>query len=330
MDESVVFHPQLLQDIFENSNKPSFYTNSLRDFTDTTTYSTGQGFIQGYIDSEDPIISSLNHKTPLVLSEIVKEVIFSNSSKDHNERERNFFVKRVPEFYLTDNTSQVKVTGTSSADYGDALQQIESISYFRKMNPIERVLSWFLFFIKMFLSISNLGRKMSGVRIGYRKTERGLLLGQLIIMFGDIFYDKMNKEMVISNPKFFAKSKFQMVNKVRNLFFRNSKIMTIVATTFALSGILILRRTKKLFFYLLAQYRIKQEKKRRDKLYQIQQITKTEVKCVQCKERFSDMIFKPCLHLITCKECIQEVRPRIVSCQRCGLYIEDMVHLFTA
>ena len=76
------------------------------------------------------------------------------------------------------------------------------------MNPIERLLSWFLFFIKLFLSISNLGRKVSGVRIGFKKTERGLLLGQLVIMFGDIFYDKMNKEMVISNPKFFAKSKF--------------------------------------------------------------------------------------------------------------------------
>ena len=71
-----------------------------------------------------------------------------------------------------------------------------------------------------------------------------------------------------------------MVNKIRNMFFRNSKIMTIVATTFALSGILILRRMKKLFFYLLAQYRDKQERKRRDKLYKIQNITKTEFKCV--------------------------------------------------
>ena len=91
--------------MFENINKSSFYTNSLRGFTDTPTYSTGQGFIQGCIESDNSISSILNHRTPLVLSEITKELMFSNSSKDHGEREKNVYLKRVPEFYLADTTS---------------------------------------------------------------------------------------------------------------------------------------------------------------------------------------------------------------------------------
>ena len=197
------------------------------------------------------------------------------------------------------------------------------------MNPLEQILSWFLFFIKLFLSISNLGRKVSGVRIGYKKTEKGLLLGQLVIMFGDIFYDKMNREMVLSNPQYYAKSKFQVVNKIRNLFFWNSKIMTIVATTFVLSGILLLRRIKNYAVSLIAKHKQKVEKRKNDKLYQIQHITKSEFNCIECNSRFSDMIFKPCLHLIVCKDCFENAMPRIIMCRRCGIYIEEIVHLFT-
>jgi hypothetical protein len=65
--------------------------------------------------------------------------------------------------------------------------------------------------------MSNVGKRISGFRVGSRKIERGILLGQMIVVYGKVFYDRINKQLRIDNPKFLLDNKFQLVRKMKKL-----------------------------------------------------------------------------------------------------------------
>lgn len=80
-----------------------------------------------------------------------------------------------------------------SVNVAQALNFVDSATHVRSLTGVEKFLSWALFCVKLFLSMSNVGKRISGFRVGSRKIERGILLGQLIVVYGKVFYDRMNQ-----------------------------------------------------------------------------------------------------------------------------------------
>ena len=57
------------------------------------------------------------------------------------------------------------------------------------MTRFEKVYSWLLFFLKLLFTFSNFGKRIIGVRVGSRNVGKGLVLGQLVIAYGELLYD---------------------------------------------------------------------------------------------------------------------------------------------
>lgn len=87
-------------------------------------------------------------------------------------------------------------------NYISALKFIDSATHVRSLTGLEKFLSWALFCVKLFLSMSNVGKRISGFRVGSRKIERGILLGQFIVLYGKVFFDRINTQLKVTNPKY--------------------------------------------------------------------------------------------------------------------------------
>lgn len=72
---------------------------------------------------------------------------------------------------------------------------------------MEKLISWGLYCIKFFLSMSSLGKRISGFKVGSRKIERGILLGQFLVTFGEVIFNRKTKEMSMENPLCYLKDK---------------------------------------------------------------------------------------------------------------------------
>ena len=135
----------------------------------------GMAFVQGLVESEQVMRSVLNHGTKLVLSSVSSELIFSNN-KNFEEADGKVDIKYVSEFKLSDPSSAnegLVLNNTSNVQFGDALHLIHSIVHMRSLSPLEKFLSWILFCIKLFLSMSNVGKKPLRLQGRYKEGGEG-------------------------------------------------------------------------------------------------------------------------------------------------------------
>lgn len=77
LKKSTVFSPDLLLKVLQKS-APATYLSSLKDLEEGTDYIRGLAFIQGIVDCNHPIISSLNKNSKLIFSSLTHQSIFSN------------------------------------------------------------------------------------------------------------------------------------------------------------------------------------------------------------------------------------------------------------
>lgn len=75
------------------------------------------------------------------------------------------------------NSNTASVILNSMVNYIAGLKFIDSATHVRSLTGLEKFLSWALFCVKLFLSMSNVGKRISGFRVGSRRIERGILLG---------------------------------------------------------------------------------------------------------------------------------------------------------
>ena len=152
---------------------------NIKEFEEGKNYSKGIAFVQGIVEGDQILRSILNHSTKLVLSSVSSELIFSNN-KNFEEADGKIDTKYVSEFKLGDPAfpdQSVIMNSTSNIQFGDALHLIHSIVHMRSLSPLEKFLSWILFCIKLFLSMSNVGKKLSGFKVGTKRVERGIMVG---------------------------------------------------------------------------------------------------------------------------------------------------------
>lgn len=327
LQKSSVLSPSMLVKAME-ANGAGYLVKSVKEFEEGKNYSRGLAMVQGLVDSEQVIRSILNHSTKLVLSSVSSELIFSNN-KNFEEADGRIDTKFVSEFKLTDPASSrdsIVLNSTSNVEYGDALHLIHSIVHMRSLSPLEKFLSWILFCIKLFLSMSNVGKRLSGFKVGTKRVERGIMIGQFMIAFGEVIYDRFNKELRMSNPLFFLKDKEQLINKLKDRRIGLGKNMTLFFVVMLFLSFLVAKRSAKVFGFFYQKYRQFINMKNPDKFFSLRKINTSDFKCFLCGDNPRNVIFKPCLHLEVCSVCFDKLPDK--KCPLCKHEVEERVNVY--
>lgn len=327
LQQAAVMSPSLLVKAME-ANGPNYLVKNVKDFEEGKNYSRGLALVQGLVDSEQVIRSILNHSTKLVLSSVSSELIFSNN-KNFEEADGRIDTKFVSEFKLIDPAARrdgIVLNSTSNVQYGDALHLIHSIVHMRSLSPLEKFLSWVLFCVKLFLSMSNVGKRLSGFKVGTKRVERGIMIGQFMLAFGEVIYDRFNKELRMSNPQYFLKDKEQLIAKLKDKRIQLGKNMTLMFVAMLLVSFLLAKRAAKVFGFFYQKYRQLVNMKNPDKFVGLRKIALGEFKCFVCGDNARNVIFKPCLHLEVCSECVDKLPEK--RCPLCRQEVSEHVTVF--
>ena len=328
---SIVFSPDLLTKVL-NHQAARYYINSIKNFEEGKEVSKGLAMVYGRVDCPKPIISFLNRSSKMVISTLTQENIFSNMAFGPLVYNKNYQkLKQMKDFVLIDaknNLSQLSVAPKNSTRFNRALKLVQFNIKRRNMLIHEKLISWMLFSLKLVLSFSPLlSKKIKGVKLGFKRVERGIMVGQYIVAFGKISHNHKTGKTMMS-PFLLMKNKDQFIKRLRWRAVNNSKIMNMLFCMMMLSSVLMGRRIKQFFVKIYKKIKLIREYKKMDKLLKVSELMVDDFKCIICCEIAKNIIFRPCLHMAICGICYQKLHEK--KCPICNQKIEDIVTIYVS
>ena len=302
----------------------------IKEFQQEDSFARGLALVKGVVQSDYSVRSLLNHSTELVHSAVSLEQMFSNS-KHFESIDGPKVVQRVSEFRVVDQldpAAVVTVCNPEGVQSADAMHQVHSIQFTRSLTPVEQVLNWVLFCFRLFLSMSNVNKRLSGFKVGTRRIERGLLVGQFIVAFGEVVFDKFSKQLRMDQPVYFMKSKEQLLQYLREKNTQLGRNMTLVMSLLVLLGVLLVRRAIQMGKAVLERYLRFRQRRRQDPLHSLRDLQLSDFKCILCREHPRNVIFKPCLHLAVCSLCESKLDEQ--RCLVCRREVESSIAIYSA
>jgi len=317
MEKARVLSPELLEKAMKSKNLFKVFQSDIQNFVHSSQIATGSAFVQGIVNCKRPLLS-LNGEYQLVLSNVSSESIFSNNQRTR-EFQQTIDEKIVNEFDLIGEESSPRITVSTQGevDSKNALSYIGSAMHIRDLSTLEKIASWLLFCLKLFLSMTNLGKRMTGFKVGTKKIERGILLGQLIVIFGDVFYDKMNKELRINRPRYILKDKYQLIAQIKSKSMIISRNMAMMASLMTVSAVLVIRRCRKLVQRYIAWRTRRKQALQNDRLARLTKLVTTDFLCENCHKSPKNVIFHPCMHMLICSDCFERKETLFDKCLKC-------------
>ena len=209
---------------------------------------------------------------------------------------------------------------------GPALEMIHSSVTTRALSPIEKLVSLILRGLKLLLLVSSFTKNIQGFKFGTKKIETGIKVGQFIVAFGEVVYNKQSGEMRMENPLCLLKNKGQMVVQLKEKRDQLHRSLSMVFTLMTLSGGLCLRRGYRLLKYVYRQMRKKKQMRKMEKLVKVSREIDDEYKCIICCDLAKNVIFKPCMHMACCAICYEKLADN--KCIICKQEIEDVVKIY--
>ena len=329
MENAMIFTPKLLKTTMSSLGSLN-YRASIKNLTEGSEFAAGEAFVQGYAYSNRPMKSILNRIDDLILSHISKNSIFTNT-KINNETSEKIKTTFINEFFLGNKQSGGKqgitVMNTVDVNFKNALTQIDSVTYKRGLTAFEHFLSSIFLILRIFLSMSNIGRKMSEFMIGSQKVESGIRVGQQMIIYGTVFYDKMSKELRIDHPKYYLSNKTQLINKLKAINERCSRSMAVFSFLMSFIGLFLLKRIKKIFSNYYMRLRRNRQARKVNKLFRVSELMTNDFKCMECGVRPKNIINLPCMHMELCSQCYKKQHPK-KRCRICHKVVEDSVNIY--
>lgn len=228
--------------------------------------------------------------------------------------------EKVPSIEISLNPSNLKT------QISPALGLIHSTTSTRVLTSIETLMSYLIKALKFFLSVSSISKKIQGFKIGFKKIERGIKLGQFIVAFGEVFYDRKTQQLKMENPICLLKNKSQMLKKLKVKKLMLSRKIRCAFIFMTLMGFLVVRRSTKICKSIFQRMRRMKELKKMDKLFKLSQIINEDYKCIICYDLAKHVIFKPCLHMACCRICYEKLEKK--KCILCKEDIEDVVTIY--
>lgn len=327
-EKSVVFNPELLKKVLTHS-APRIYTNSIKDFEEGENLIKGLVMLQGKISSDSEILSTLNKKSKLVLRSLSKHSVYSNLHiLPFNSKK--YLVSFLRKFNLIDSWNKkekVEIFMNRNTYSKPAMNLIQMNMNRRKMNLVEKIGSWGFFILKILMTISPfLSKRIKGYKLGEKSIESGIRVGDYIVAFGEMIFDRKEGTITLQNPSVLMKNKDQMVKKLRARAIRNTRNTNLLFCLTATLGFMTFRRLKKMLSKLLLKIKMIKEIKRMEKLINVSKIMVDDFKCIICCEIAKNVIFKPCLHMAVCSLCNQKLNRRV--CVICKRKIDDVVTVY--
>jgi Zinc finger, C3HC4 type (RING finger) len=328
IQKATVFNPTLLKTVMDEHG-PEIYHKSFKRFEEDPNFARGVGFVQGFVQCVQPIRSLLNNSSKLVLSKLTSETIFSNGEFSQTDKQADI-TSMVNGFQMTDSSgdNSINISSNSSVDFSMALHSIHSTSQIRSLSSAEKIMSWIVFLAKIVMSAFKMGTVLKGFRVGHKNIEKGIVIGQYMVAFGEIIFDRVNKDLTMKNPIFFLKDKMQKVDILKKKRAALNFKMTFLFFLMVFFGISFLRQLTKWIYRLVAHYKKIKELKRMKKTFEVSKTLSDDYKCIICIENAKNVIFRPCLHLAICKICYDRLREN--QCPICKKPIESFISIYIA
>lgn len=328
IQKATVFNPAFLKTVMDEHG-PEIYHQSFKRFEEDFHFARGIGFVQGFVQCTAPIKSLLNNSSKLVLSKLTSETIFSNGEFSQTDRQSDI-VNMVNSFKISDSSGEnsISLASNSTFDYSKALYGIHSTSQIRSLSSAEKIMSWIIFLAKIVMSAFKMGKVLKGFRVGHKNVEKGIVVGQYLVAFGEIVFDRISKELKMDSPIFLLKDKMQKVDQLKKKRASLNFRMTLLFFLMVFFGLGFIKRVIKWITKLIAHYKQTKELKRMQKTFEISKTLTDDYKCIICIENAKNVIFRPCLHLAICKLCYDRLRED--QCPICKNHIDSYISIYIA
>lgn len=352
LNESNSFTPESLSLFLEKLTQTSnFDQKNFKISENNPTEITGNVFLEGIAFTKHPIKSRLLPHVPLIYSNYYINKIYSNNlrnkvgsiiTNDNLLRESIYQVSQAeslideaPYFHLFDyektfdnilKTIQYhkktqyncRIARNLQIDAIGASKLICSRFSFKALTLIERII---LFIYLVLEAIFSRQTTIKGIRVGYVEHEIGIKNDSLVNIYGQILYDMKKKTIRMDFPKYMAKNKNSIFNKLVKQIRDKKMIILFLLIPLIISLIKLSTKTFDCFKKWNRSIIIK------DKLGKIQNIVIDEVKCSICLININNVILLPCEHFCLCKECYQH-RLENNQCPKCLVEIKEIIEVF--
>ncbi|KAL4465899.1 hypothetical protein ABPG74_004136 [Tetrahymena malaccensis] len=298
--------------------------------------------VQGVVECEQPLQSKIDQNTNNLIYRynfcIVK---YSNDqlknildfTKMANQKKQNQICMYVPEFKLVDESDrdkkvevcinlEPKICQTSinhyTLRYTD--RQLSIFNKFQaKFSTIVNILG-LLFQKDKYFSVSK------GIEIGFNEHEIGIKSGGTLAIIGDVIYNLQTKELKMINPLTIIGKKADYIRRLLTKQTENKFYFYLFIVISSLSSYYVYSQIKKA--QRAGRMLINQQQ---DSLKNIQKALVKEIndmKCDLCNDQNKQMIYKPCGHLVCCKNCATNNNNQIQVCQICNQQITEIVEIY--
>ena len=317
------FTPKILTDLLES--KTPAIANNLYKYKENEKASSFRAFVKGKIISYDPIKSILNKKKKFVLRKTIIEPLYSNSN-DSNPKDYFIENKYVSDFLIKDEDffKFLFVKFNSRVNFENVLKKIGKFTSIPKSSFFVNFVTKFIFLCKFFLTLFRFNLK--GMQIGSKATEYGTEVGDNILTFGKILFDKKKKILLMHKPEYFLKNKIQLVNLLKYKIKKWKNINSISIFMILFSTILVIRRFLILYKTLKKKISFMIKKFRMKKLRNFSDLLTDSFKCIICIDNAKNVIFTPCYHMVICQLCYDSLEKN--QCPICRKEIRDSVNIF--
>lgn len=329
MERATVFSPKMLKDAMRCKGIQTYRTRML-DFEESKDCAIAGAFVEGKIISDNPIRSSLLPNTNLIARQTSEETIFS-STGEVLETGTSMHTKITPSISITDGRESVLLQGSKRIKLGLALRMIETVTIVNQWSGTARILQILTRILKLLFSMSSMsGGAEESFELSQRRIEKGILLGQQVVAFGRILYDRTNNTLRMDNPEYLLKSKSDLISLMKtksNSFYKNLIGLSLM---FLLFMFLVHRRVRRLIELYRERKSQQDQKMRTDKLYKISSFATDDFKCIKCKLLARNVIYKPCMHMLICSACFQDDKKINKTCPYCIEEVLETVEIYAS
>jgi len=326
IESAKVYSPSRLLSLLSQSD----FLEKLKKSSENSDEHILKTFIEGYIESSNPLQSIIDEKTKLVHSLYYKDDIYSNDplTKDrgfHLPKHGNFQVRAPLYFYLKDpiKNGECLVHRNLNADAASALEKIAETREYKSLNWFEKALVYLGLFLELVGVITRTAIWFRGVKIGSTENEFGILAGNALTIYGEVIYNKRENSLRMDVPQYFLQDKSNIVKKIKRNIYGIQGKMALLFIPFVLTSIYLGK--KGLAYY--RRLRRKRMEQRLDKLWKTKCVQmKDDYKCIVCFDRPRNVIPKPCLHFSFCSICYNQLEKK--SCPVCKKAIADIIEVY--
>lgn len=141
------------------------------------------------------------------------------------------------------------------------------------------------------------------LKISYN--EIGIQLGGILTILGDIVYNKIDKSVRVENSEYIGFSKPNLIDHLKSEKIYSELAMILAAVAFGITGYIFggefIKVIKKLIY------------KNFDSVGKVNFVNFTlnkkinSIYCEKCKKNLKNVVYKPCLHIVICNYCEDEL-----------------------